>query len=55
MIEQYRLIVQDTFKNLEVGKIYNIKDNRYIVSDNDETIILYGITQYQLQNMFKKI
>lgn len=55
MIKEYKLIIQDTFNKLELGKTYRIKNNRYIVSDVDDTIILYCVTQYQLNNMFKKV
>lgn len=55
MIKEYKLIIQDTFKNLKLNKIYKIKDNKYIVSDVDDTIILYGVTKWQLENIFELI
>ena len=53
MIEKYKCIMQDTYDKLKLGKIYKIKNKRYIVSDIDDTIILFGITQWQLNNLFK--
>ena len=53
MIEKYKCIMQDTYDNLKLGKIYKIKNKRYVVSDIDDTIILFGITQWQLNNLFK--
>ena len=55
MIKKYKLIVQDYFKILKLNKIYKIKDDRYIVSDIDDTIRLYGITKWQLENMFEEV
>lgn len=55
MIKKYKLIVQDTSNKLELNKIYKIKNNRYIVSDVDDTIILYGVSSWQLKNMFKEV
>ena len=55
MIKEYKLIVQDYFKELELNKVYKILDDRYIVSDNDVTIKLYCVTQWQLKNMFKEV
>lgn len=55
MIKKYKLIVQDTFNKLELNKIYKIKDNRYIVADVDDTIILYGVSSWQLKNMFEEV
>ena len=55
MIKKYKLIVQDTFNKLELNKIYKIKNNRYIVSDVDDTIILYGVSSWQLKNMFEEV
>lgn len=55
MIKEYKLIVQDHFNELELNKIYKIKDNKYIVSDVNDTIILYRITKWQLENMFKEV
>ena len=53
MIEKYKCIMQDTHDKLKLGKIYKIKNKRYVVSDIDDTIILFGITQWQLNNLFK--
>lgn len=55
MIKEYKLVVQDYFNELELGKIYRIKDDRYIVSDVDDTIRLYSVTRWQLENMFKEV
>lgn len=55
MIKEYKLIVQDHFNELELNKVYKIKDNKYIVSDVNDTIILYRITKWQLENMFKEV
>ena len=55
MIKKYKLIVQDTSNKLELNKIYKIKNNRYIVSDVDDTIILYGVSSWQLKNMFEEV
>lgn len=54
-MEKYKCIIQDTCDKLKLGKIYKIKNKRYIVSDIDETIILFGITQWQLNNLFKEV
>lgn len=53
MIEKYKCIIQDTYGKLKLGKIYKIKNKRYVVSDINDTIILFGITQWQLNNLFK--
>lgn len=53
MIENYKCINRDIYDKLKLGKIYKIKNKRYIVSDIDDTIILFGITQWQLNNLFK--
>lgn len=55
MIKEYKLIVQDYFNELELNKIYKIKDNRYIVSEVDDTIKLYSVTRWQLENMFEEV
>lgn len=55
MIKKYKLIIQDTSNKLELNKIYKIKNNRYIVSDVDDTIILYGVSSWQLKNMFEEV
>lgn len=55
MIKKYKLIIQDTFNKLELNKIYKIKDNRYILADVDDTIILYGVSSWQLKNMFEEV
>lgn len=55
MIKEYRLIVQDYFKELKLNKVYKIKDNRYIVSDADDSIKLYSVTKWQLENMFEEV
>lgn len=60
-MKKYKLIKQDTFNKLEVGKIYNIKDfgNHYsIMNDAKEEyyqIPLYQINQWQLDNMFEEV
>ena len=57
-IKKFRLIVQDTFNKLEVGKIYNIKNLGYsyaIVSNICDEIILYSISKWQLENMFEVV
>lgn len=55
MIKEYKLVLQDYFNELELGKIYRIKDDRYIVSDVDDTIRLYSVTKWQLENMFEEV
>lgn len=55
MIKKYKLIIQDTSNKLELNKIYKIKNNRYILSDVDDTIILYGVSSWQLKNMFEEV
>ena len=54
MIEEYKLITHDTFNKLEIGKVYKIKDKRYIVNDR-ENCILYSITKSMLKEMFEKV
>lgn len=51
MIKEYKLVMQDYFKELELNKVYKIKDN-YIVSESDTSIRLYYVTKWQLENMF---
>lgn len=55
MLKRYKLINQDTFKKLELGKIYTLLDNKYIVNDEDQSIKIYYITKWQLKNMFKEV
>lgn len=55
MIKKYKLIVNDTFNLLELNKIYKIKNNRLIVSDNDDSIILYGLSNWMIKNMFIEV
>ena len=57
-MNKYELIKQDTFNNLTLGKIYTIKDfgnHKSIVNPNDDTIQIYIITEWQLENMFIKV
>lgn len=57
-IKKFRLIAQDTFNKLELGKIYNIKNLGYgygIVSNICNEIILYSISKWQLENMFEEV
>lgn len=54
-IERYECIKQDFFKYLTVGKIYKIKSKRYVVSDKDDSIILFSIPTYILNILFKKV
>ena len=51
MIMYYECIKQDTFNNLELGRIYYIENNW--LYNNAKTIKLYYITKWQLENMFK--
>ena len=53
MIEKYKCIMKDTYDKFKLFKIYKIKNKKYVVSDIDDTIILFGITQWQLNNLFK--
>lgn len=52
-MKQYKLIVQDTFNELELGKIYNIMD--YVIYNDDKTTKLYRLTKHQLEIMFKEV
>lgn len=52
-MKQYKLIAQDTFNKLELNKIYNIKNN-WLYNEN-KTIKIYRITNYQLKNMFEEV
>ena len=47
----YECIKQDTFNNLEIGRIYYI-ENKWLYN-KAKTIKLYYITKWQLKNMFK--
>lgn len=49
----YECIKQDTFNKLEVGKQYYI-DNNILYNDN-KTIKMYRITDWQLNTMFRKV
>lgn len=60
MAERYRLIKQDTFKKLELGRIYWIEDygnHKSIVNTNIEKykIPLYALDTWQFENMFEKV
>lgn len=60
MDKRYKLIKQDTFKKLKLGKIYLIKDfrNRYgIVNTTEEKyqVVIYIINEWQLKNMFEEV
>ena len=60
MAERYRLIKQDTFKKLELGKIYWIEDygnHKSIVNTNIEKykIPMYTLDTWQFENMFEKV
>lgn len=58
MIKEYELIKQDTLNQLELGKIYkikNFKNFKAIVSNVNDSIILYHVTNWQLDNMFKEV
>lgn len=60
MAERYRLIKQDTFKKLELGKIYWIEDygnHKSIVNTNIEKykIPMYALDTWQFENMFEKV
>lgn len=52
-MERYKLIVQDYFNELELGKVYNIKDN--FIYNSCGNIKLYRVTRWQLENMFEKV
>lgn len=52
-MKKYKLIIQDTFNKLELGKVYNIKD--YILYNDDETIKMYRLSKYQLETMFEEV
>lgn len=60
MIKSYKLIKQDTFNKLKLGKVYLIKDfgNCFgIVNTKEEKnqIVMYQITERQLDNMFEEV
>lgn len=50
---KYKCIKQDYFNKLELGKIYNIINN--CLYNNDCTIKLYYIDDWQLKNMFELV
>lgn len=54
MIKYYKLLTADTFGRLEVGKIYPVKNNRFILNQR-ENAIMYGVTSWQLENMFQEV
>ena len=47
------LIKQDYFNELELGKIYNIKDN--VIYNDAGTVKLFRLTSWQLENMFEEV
>ena len=51
-MKKYKCIMQDTFRKLEIGKIYYIEDNW--LYNNAKTIKMYRVTGYILKNMFKE-
>ena len=52
IMKKYKCIMQDTFRKLEIGKIYYIEDNW--LYNNAKTIKMYRVTGYILKNMFKE-
>lgn len=52
-MKRYKLIKQDTFNELELGKVYNIKDN--IIYNDKGTVKMYRVTRWQLENMFEEV
>ena len=52
-MKKYKLIKQDTFNKLELGKVYNIKDN--IIYNDTETVKIFRVTRWQLENMFEEV
>ena len=52
-MKKYKLIKQDTFNELELGKVYDIKDK--IIYNDTETIKMYRVTRWQLENMFEEV
>lgn len=53
MMSKYMLIKQDYFNDLELGKIYNIKEN--IIYNDTGNIKLFRVTNWQLKNMFERM
>lgn len=53
MMSRYMLIKQDYFNDLELGKIYNIKEN--IIYNDVGNIKLFRVTNWQLKNMFERV
>lgn len=52
-MKKYMLIKQDYFNDLELGKIYNIKDN--VIYNDAGTVKLFRVTCWQLENMFEEV
>ena len=52
-MNKYMLIKQDYFNDLELGKIYNIKDN--VIYNDAGTVKLFRVTSWQLENMFEEV
>lgn len=52
-MNKYMLIKQDYFNDLELGKIYNIKDN--VIYNDAGTVKMFRVTSWQLENMFEEV
>ena len=52
-MKKYKLIKQDAFNKVELGKVYNIKDN--IIYNDTNTIKMFRVTRWQLENMFEEV
>ena len=52
-MKKYMLIKQGYFNDLELGKIYNIKDN--VIYNDAETVKMFRVTSWQLENMFEEV
>lgn len=56
-MKKFKLIRQDAFKTLTLGKVYNIIDrgNHYAITNDDGNIDMWVLNSWQLSAMFEEV